>query len=77
MHHPKIIQGNVVTIEDGNFEKAIRKFKKKVALSGVLNDLREHEFYEKPTTKKKRKKNLAVRRWKKKLEMEKLPKKQY
>ena len=66
----------VVVVND-NVEKALRKFKKKVQESGVLQELREREQYEKPTTARKRAKNAAKRRWQKKLESEQLPKKLY
>ena len=72
------VQGNVVHIKDGMpFEKAMRKFKKKVQESGILQDLRKREFYEKPTTKRKRKKAAAKARWKKTLEKQQLPTKHY
>ena len=45
--------------------------------SGLLNELREREFYEKPTTERKRKKNQAKRRWERKLADQQLPKKMY
>lgn len=48
------------------FDLALRKFKKVVEKSGVLKDLRNKEFYEKPCQKRIRKKNEATRRWKKK-----------
>jgi small subunit ribosomal protein S21 len=61
--------------EDAN--RALRRFKKKVEENGVLEALRKKEFYEKPTTERKRKKAAAVQRYKKKLEKEQLPKKLY
>lgn len=64
----------MIVVHD-NVEKAIRKLKKKVQDSGLLNELREREFYEKPTTARKRAKNQARRRWQKKLEAQALPKK--
>jgi small subunit ribosomal protein S21 len=70
----KII-GNLVVVVHDNVEKALRKFKKKVADSGLLQDLRERETYEKPTTARKKAKAAARRRWKKKLSDEQLPKK--
>ena len=70
----KII-GNLVYVANDNVEKALRKFKKKVAESGLLQDLRERETYEKPTTRRKKAHNSAVRRWKKKLADQQLPKK--
>ena len=67
--------GNSVLVKDGNVEKALRKFKKKVQESGLLDDLRTRETYEKPTTKRKRMKGAAKARWRKKLRDQQLPKK--
>ena len=69
--------GNSVLINDGNVEKALRKFKKKVQESGLLDDLRARETYEKPTTERKRKKGAAKARWRKKLRDQQLPKKMF
>ena len=68
--------GNSVLVKDGNVEKALRKFKKKVQESGLLDELRARETYEKPT-KRKRMKGAAKARWRKKLRDQKLPKKMY
>jgi len=72
----KGITGNMVIV-DGDFNKALRKFKKKVEESGVLQDYLDKQFYEKPTTERKRKKGAAKSRWKKKLREQQLPKKLY
>lgn len=69
--------GNLVFVTNDNVEKALRKFKKKVAESGLLQELRERETYEKPTTARKKAKNAAIRRWKKKLSDDQLPKKMF
>lgn len=69
------ITGNRVLVVNDNVEKALRKFKKKVNDSGLLQELREREFYEKPTTARKKAKSSARRRWLKKLSDEQLPKK--
>ena len=66
-----------VLVQDDNIEKALRKFKKKVQNSGILNDLREHEFYVKPTTARKLKRSAAKNRWRKQLEAQQLPAKKY
>jgi small subunit ribosomal protein S21 len=66
-----------VVVRDGNVEKALRKFKKKITDSGLLNELRERETYEKPTTSRKRKKSVAKNRWRKELLNQQLPKKLY
>ena len=67
--------GKVVVVKDGNIVKALRNFKKKVQESGVLDDLRARETYEKPTTTRKRKKSAAKNRWRKQLAGQQLPKK--
>ena len=71
------ITGNTVYVQHDNVEKALRKLKKRVQESGLLQNLRDREFYEKPTTARKRAKNAARRRWLKKLEAQELPKKFY
>ena len=71
------LYGKTVIVKDGNVEKALRKFKKKVQDSGLLQELRDRETYEKPTTRKKRKKSAARNRWRKQLAAQTLPKKLY
>ena len=66
-----------VYIPDGNVEKALRKFKKKIQEDGLLDELRARETYEKPTTERKRKKGSARARLRKRLRDQQLPKKLY
>jgi small subunit ribosomal protein S21 len=66
-----------VYVKDGNVEKALRKFKKKISDSGLLDDLRARETYEKPTTERKRKKGAAAARLRKQIRSQQLPKKLY
>ena len=66
-----------VMVKDGNVEKALRKFKKKIQEQGLLIELKERETYEKPTTRRKRKKSTAKNRWQKQLRSQQLPKKLY
>jgi len=66
-----------VKVPDGNVEKALRKFKKKIQEDGLLDELRARETYEKPTTERKRKKGAARARWRKQLRSQQLPKKLY
>ena len=42
-----------VTVRDNKIEFALRKLKKKVKDSGILIELREREFYTKPSVKKR------------------------
>jgi small subunit ribosomal protein S21 len=67
--------GKKVIVHDGQIEKALRKFKKKVADSGLLQEVRDRQEFIKPTIKRKLAKSQAKRRWKKKLEEQLLPKK--
>ena len=67
------LHGRSVLVTDGNVERALRKFKKKIAESNLINDLRDREFYEKPTTERKRKKSAAKNRWRKQVEAQQLP----
>ena len=69
------LYGRSVLVKDGNVEKALRKFKKKIADSGLLIELRERETYEKPTTRRKRQKSAAKNRWRKQVASQRLPKK--
>jgi len=71
------LRGRAVLVKDDNVDRALRKFKKKIMESGLLNDLRDREFYEKPTTARKRKKSSAENRWNKKVASQQLPKKLY
>jgi small subunit ribosomal protein S21 len=73
----RMCKGATVEVKNDNFEKAVRKWKKKVQESGLMNELREREAYEKPTVKRKRLKNLARRRWQKWLHSQQLPAKNY
>ena len=66
--------GTTVYIKDGeNITSALRKFKRKVEAAGTLDDIRAKEFFEKPTTERKRKAGAARSRWKKKLRDQQLP----
>jgi small subunit ribosomal protein S21 len=69
------LRGRSVLVQDGNVDKALRKFKKKIMESGILDDVRNREFYTKPTTARKLKASAAKNRWKKKLNEQALPKK--
>ena len=71
------LHGRSVLVTDGNVDRALRKFKKKIATSGLLNDLREREHYVKPTTQRKLKASAAKQRWNKKLREQQLPRKMY
>jgi small subunit ribosomal protein S21 len=69
------LRGRSVLVQDGNVDKALRKFKKKIQAAGILDDVRDREFYTKPTTARKLKASAARNRWRKKLNEQALPKK--
>jgi len=66
-----------VKVVDGKVDQALRKFKKKITESGLLEELRARETYEKPTTERKRKKGSARARLRKQIRSQQLPKKLY
>ena len=48
-----------VTVKDNKVEYALRKLKKKVKDSGIMIELREREFYTKPSVKKREQRKRA------------------
>ena len=48
-----------VTVKDNKIEYALRKLKKKVKDSGIMIELRERDFYTKPSVKKREMKKRA------------------
>lgn len=48
--------------ENEPFEVALRRFKRSCEKAAVLSEVRRREFYEKPTTMRKRKAAAAVKR---------------
>jgi|TARA_B100001094_G_C17903676_1_gene657726 small subunit ribosomal protein S21 len=60
-----------IEVRKGNVEQAMRVLKRKVQKEGLVKELRERQYYEKPSAKKRRKKkeNIAnCKKLKKKLE---------
>ena len=59
-------QGLQVFVRDGeDISRALRKLKKKVEAAGILKDLRDKQFYEKPSEKRRKAKKAGIARWKK------------
>ena len=68
------LYGSTVFLREGeDVNRALRKLKNKIEDGGKLKDLQKKEFYEKPTTTRKRKAGAAKARWKKKLREQQLP----
>jgi small subunit ribosomal protein S21 len=69
--------GRSVLVTNDNVDRALRKLKKKIQSSNLLNELRERETYVKPTTQRKIKRNAARNRWRKYLASQRLPPRLY
>lgn len=71
------LYGRSVLVTNDNVDRALRKFKKKIQASNLLNELRDRETYVKPTTQRKIKRNAARNRWRKHLASQQLPPRLY
>jgi small subunit ribosomal protein S21 len=59
-------QGLVVHLREGeDINRALRKLKKKIENAGLLKELRDRQYYEKPSEKRRKAKKAGVMRWKK------------
>tara|TARA_R110002167_G_scaffold226071_1_gene431281 strand:+ start:184 stop:393 length:210 start_codon:yes stop_codon:yes gene_type:complete len=54
-----------VQVRKNDVVKAMRILKKKLEREGVMQELRQREYYEKPSEKKRREKKANIRRYKK------------
>lgn len=60
-----------IEIPDENaFDVSLRRFKRACEKAGIPTKLRQIEYFEKPTTKRKRKRAAAIKRYSKKLQKE-------
>ena len=61
-HTESLSLSEVIIHEDENFERALKRFKKKCEKAGIMADLRRHQHFEKPSERRKRKLNAAKRK---------------
>ena len=61
---PKKMNGLQVEVRNNNVELALKKFKRVVKDSGLMLELKKRTYYEKPSKKKREKKNLQKLRYK-------------
>ncbi|QJC32900.1 30S ribosomal protein S21 [Enterobacteriaceae endosymbiont of Donacia semicuprea] len=62
----------VIKVRDNEpFDLVLRRFKRSCEKAGILAEVRRREFYEKPTTERKRIKASAIKRYAKKISREK------
>lgn len=58
-------QGLTVFVRDGeDISKALRKLKKKIESEGIIKELRDRQYYMKPSEKKREAKKAGIVRWK-------------
>ena len=55
-----------VVVRNNNLEQAMRVLKKKVQKAGLVKELRQRQYYEKPCDNRNRKKKEMTAAWKKK-----------
>ena len=56
-----------VTVKNGNVDRAMRTLKKKLQKEGLLKELKQRQFFEKPSAKKARKKAEGIKRYQRNL----------
>jgi len=54
-----------VVVRNGNLEQALRVLKKKSQKAGIVKELRERQYYSKPSEKKREAKKKGIANWKK------------
>ena len=57
-------RGLRIDVKNNNVDFALRKFKKMVKDSGMMLELKKKSYYEKPSKKRREKKNLQKLRYK-------------
>lgn len=57
-------RGISVEVHNNDINKALRKLKKKIADDGMLQELRQREYYQSKGTKRRLAKEAAIRRYK-------------
>ena len=56
-----------VTVKNGNVDRAMRTLKKKLQKEGLLKELKQKQYFEKPSAKKARKKAEGIKRYQRNL----------
>ena len=52
-----------VVVKNGNVDRAMRTLKKKLQKEGLLKELKQRQYFEKPSAKKVRKKAEGIKRY--------------
>ena len=56
-----------VAVKNGNVERAMRTLKKKLQKEGLLKELKQKQYFEKPSAKRKRKQAEGIKRYQRNL----------
>ena len=56
-----------VVVKNGNVDRAMRTLKKKLQKEGLLKELKQKQYFEKPSAKRKRKKAEGIKRYQRNL----------
>lgn len=59
--------GTLIIVKNNDINRALRKLKKVMQQEKIIQTVREKQYFEKPSLKRKRAKATAEKRWKKKL----------
>lgn len=69
---PNFFRGANVEVRNGDVNYALRKLKKILERDDFQKELSKHEYFEKGSVKRKRKKEAAKKRWQKEVNAQKL-----
>jgi len=61
MKKPSTTSGLSVDVYNGNFDRAFRQFRKKVQKDGLIREIRDRRYYQKPNETKRLAKKAARR----------------
>jgi len=67
----QVVKGLTVEVRNGDFNGALRRFKRKVQEAGIIQEIRARQEYVKPSEARKKAKAAGRARWLKKLEKRK------
>ena len=62
-NNDSLIKGLTVEVRNGDFNGAMRRFKKKVQEEGIIQEVRERQAYVKPSEVRKKAKAAGRKRW--------------
>lgn len=61
----------IVKVREGeDFERALRRFNKACEKAGIISDVKKHQYFEKPSERRKRKEAAARRKMRKLMALE-------